>query len=72
MKPFVGEPYSSTLLRTVHLETPNTSPILIQLKPNSQPNSSAGMSKRGLPSVPFPGAKQFSATVSGVTGLIAM
>lgn len=71
------KPYSSILLWIVHLETPNISPILIQLNPNSSNsfNISPGMSKRGLPGVSFsscPGAKQFSATVSGMTGQIAM
>ena len=56
---------------------PNISPILIQLNPNSRNSSNISplMSKRGLPGVSFsscPEAKQFSATVSGVTGLIAM
>lgn len=71
------KPYSSILLWIVHLETLNISPILIQLNPNSSNsfNISPGMSKRGLPGVSFssfPEAKQFSATVSGVTGQIAM
>ena len=49
------KPYSSTLLCIVHLETPNISPILIQLNPNSRNSSniSAGMLKRGLPEVSF-------------------
>ena len=49
------KPYSSILLWIVHLETPNISPILIQLNPNSSNsfNISPGMSKRGLPGVSF-------------------
>ena len=71
------KPYSSALLWIVHLETPNISPILIQLNANSHNSSniSPGISKRGLPGVSvssFPEAKQLSATISGVTGLIAM
>ena len=49
------KPYSSFLRWIVHLETPNNSPILIQLNPNSRNSSniSPGMSNRDLPGVSF-------------------